>query len=339
MSHCPRLEQLPAPPSGRSGWPWTIESAPASARAQNGARWPRFSIITPSLNQGGFLEETIRSVLLQGYPDLEYVVVDGGSTDGSVDILHKYEPWLSSWVSEPDRGQSSAINKGLRRLTGEVFNWINSDDLLLPGSLQAVGNQFRICSDAVIAGDVLYRYQDSPKEEKVRQEHLEFDQLVEFWNNTTSFQQPGIFIPLELMKQVGELDEEMHFAFDYELFCRLLSIAKVSYLRELVAAYRIHPASKSVSQSHRFLAEVCSASRRYWSKVPDLDLPPTDPKGAGILFRVGCWQVVHGDYKGIRLIGEALDKDPWRAVCSTLRYFPGWVSRTWARRTAAKGGS
>lgn len=98
----------------------------------DGKPWPKISIVTPSFNQGQYIEETIRSILLQGYPNLEYIVIDGGSTDGAVDVIRKYEKWLTYWVSEPDKGQADAINKGLERCTGEIFNWINSDDILLP---------------------------------------------------------------------------------------------------------------------------------------------------------------------------------------------------------------
>src|SRR5687767_11548136 len=121
------VADLAAAPVGRSGWPWIC---PGTARGQlvlAGSDWPRITIVTPSFNQAQFLEETIRSVLLQGYPNLEYIIIDGGSTDKSVDIIKKYEQWLAYWVSEPDRGQSDAINKGFEKATGEVFAWINSD--------------------------------------------------------------------------------------------------------------------------------------------------------------------------------------------------------------------
>src|SRR5579885_3553995 len=126
---CPTLAELPPPPAGKTGWPWTIETPALPASRADGSPWPRISIVTPSYNQGQFIEETIRSVLLQGYPDLEYIVIDGGSTDQSVEIIRKYERWLTYWVSEKDRGQAHAINKGFSSVTGELFNWINSDDL------------------------------------------------------------------------------------------------------------------------------------------------------------------------------------------------------------------
>jgi glycosyltransferase involved in cell wall biosynthesis len=110
--------------------------------------WPKISIVTPSFNQGQYIEETILSVLSQNYPNLEYIIIDGGSTDDTVEIIKKYESRITYWVSEPDRGQSHAINKGLQKCTGEIFNWLNSDDWYMPGALFDVANAFRINSRA-----------------------------------------------------------------------------------------------------------------------------------------------------------------------------------------------
>src|ERR1700750_2702693 len=135
---CPSLDELPPPPPGKTGWPWTEAGRSVEDFADH-SHWPRITIITPSYNQGHFLEETMRSVLLQGYPDLEYLVIDGGSTDNSVALIRKYEAWLAYWTSEADRGQAHAINKGLERVTGSLWGWINSDDLLNQNSLALVG--------------------------------------------------------------------------------------------------------------------------------------------------------------------------------------------------------
>ena len=119
---CPTLKELPPSEAGKTGWPWTEESPQLPDNMPDGSPCPKISIVTPSLNQGQFIEETIRSVLLQGYPNLEYIIIDGGSTDGSVDIIKKYEKWLAYWITEPDRDQGHAINKGFESCEKISFN-------------------------------------------------------------------------------------------------------------------------------------------------------------------------------------------------------------------------
>ena len=139
MSPQRNLPDLPAPASAASE-PWPAgEQLPGSSLAESpDYEWPRISIVTPSFNQGRWLEKTIRSVLLQGYPNLEYILVDGGSRDESVDLIKKYEPWIQYWVSEPDDGQCDAINKGFSKATGQILGWVNSDDWLASGALSSV---------------------------------------------------------------------------------------------------------------------------------------------------------------------------------------------------------
>jgi glycosyltransferase involved in cell wall biosynthesis len=134
----PTLEDLPPPPPGKTGWPWTEADEILSERFTENIEWPCISIVTPNYNYGQFLEETIRSVLLQGYPKLEYIVIDGGSTDHSLEVIKKYEAFLSCWLSEPDEGQSDALNKGFRLSHGEVCAYINSDDIFMPGAFQKI---------------------------------------------------------------------------------------------------------------------------------------------------------------------------------------------------------
>lgn len=129
------LPDLPPPPPGKTGWPWTEQTEPLPEQMSDGSEWPRISIVTPSYNQGQFIEETIRSVLLQGYPHLEYIIIDGGSTDKTVEIIKKYEQYLAHWVSESDRGQSHALNKGFCKATGDLVGWQNSDDYYYPEAL------------------------------------------------------------------------------------------------------------------------------------------------------------------------------------------------------------
>ena len=129
------LTQLPQPPPDKIGWPWTEESQMLQTLQPDGSEWPGISIVTPSYNQGQFIEETIRSILLQNYPNIEFIIIDGGSNDFTLEIIKKYEKWITFWVSEKDRSQSHAINKGFERCTGELVNWICSDDMLCKDAL------------------------------------------------------------------------------------------------------------------------------------------------------------------------------------------------------------
>jgi glycosyltransferase involved in cell wall biosynthesis len=130
------LKELPVSSENKKGWPWQEEIQPEVYSYKN--NWPTISIVVPSYNQGRFLEETLRSILLQNYPSIELIIIDGGSKDETVDIIKKYEPWIACWVSEKDRGQSDAINKGFSRVTGDIVTWLCSDDLYTAGTLKRV---------------------------------------------------------------------------------------------------------------------------------------------------------------------------------------------------------
>lgn len=156
---CPTLSELPPPPLGKTGWPWTEQTPPLPDLMPDGAEWPRISIVTPSYNQGEFIEETIRSVLLQGYPNLEYIIIDGGSTDNSVDVIKKYSSRLTYWVSERDEGQSDALNKGFNICSGEIGAYLNSDDIFMQSAISKVAlyyskaRGFKWLASKVIAGE------------------------------------------------------------------------------------------------------------------------------------------------------------------------------------------
>jgi hypothetical protein len=124
---CPSLAELPKAPAGKAGWPWTEESTRLPDTMPDGKPWPKISIVTPHLNQRPFIEETIRSILLQGYPDIEHIIIDGGSTDGSLELIAQYSPWVRC-VVEKGEGQSAAANRGFRLVTGDLIGWQNSDD-------------------------------------------------------------------------------------------------------------------------------------------------------------------------------------------------------------------
>lgn len=250
---CPTLTDLPSPPEGKTGWPWTEDTPGVPENMPDGKPWPKISIVTPSYNQGQFIEETIRSVLLQGYPDLEYIIIDGGSTDESVEIIRKYDRWITFWTSEPDSGQTNAINKGFKRSTGEIVAWLNSDDLYTAGALIIAAKAFaERPGSAVIYGDA-----DTIDAETTLLSHInsrDFD-LQELYRRDY-IRQPASFISAEAIKKIGFLDERFHYAMDYDLWIRLgQGGAVMQYIPRKLAWFRLHDCSKTVSQQAAFWSE------------------------------------------------------------------------------------
>jgi glycosyltransferase involved in cell wall biosynthesis len=234
------VKDLPAPPAGKRGWPWTVGSKLLPNRRSDGSEWPRLSIVTPSYNQGQFLEMTIRSVLLQGYPNLEYIIIDGGSDDGSIEILRKYEKFLSYWVSEKDSGQTDAINKGLRKTTGKYLGWLNSDDLYTKGSFEKAINTFL----------------SNPKSVLVHSNRILLDgnDRVFGCSPVPAFNPPHFhcvvcsetaFWTRAAMDKCGLLDTSYHFAMDLEFFSRLFLHGNFSRLDDYLGYFRCHSSSKS----------------------------------------------------------------------------------------------
>jgi glycosyltransferase involved in cell wall biosynthesis len=249
------LSELPAAPTGRSGWPWTEASPALPGTLSSGRPWPRLTIVTPSYNQGAFIEETIRSVLLQGYPNLEYFVVDGRSTDGSVGIIRKYARWLSGWTSEPDRGQAHAINKAFLGATGDLIAWINSDDAYLPAAFSAVAARHLEHRGALILGNVENFHEDTHAVTLVRQANVSPRALLRPETERCTWHQPGIFVPRTLAGSVGPLDETLHYSFDYDWLLRLTARAPVVYLDQTVARFRIHSSAKTTAHLPRCAEE------------------------------------------------------------------------------------
>lgn len=254
--------KFPEPVEYKEGWP-SCASEESSAYAVEKAL-PRITVITPSFSQGQYLEETIRSVLLQGYPNLEYMIIDGGSTDSSVEIIRKYEPWITYWVSEPDRGQAHAINKGFERCTGDLVGWINSDDLLLPGSLEKLAQAHLTHPDKVLLGDVLHFGQGIDSEILVKQKGVSFQGLALQPVSRSVFQQPGTFVPTSCIKSENLfLDESLRYVFDLDWMCRVLQKYDVHYLSEPIAKFRHHGESKSVGEKKSWLPELEEVFFRY----------------------------------------------------------------------------
>lgn len=211
------------------------------------------SIVTPSYNQGHYLEETITSVLDQQYPNLEYIIIDGGSTDNSVEIIRKYEKHLKFWVSEKDSGQANAINKGLNYSTGEIFNWLNSDDYLEPGALQKIATAFKEDKIQMVAGRV--RIFETETVEIVQNQNLSAQGLM-CWENDVKFVQPGVWLRRKLLSKCGGIDETFHYAFDWDLYIRYLyHFSSVKEIDDLLVHFRLHNQSKTQSLLPRFAEE------------------------------------------------------------------------------------
>lgn len=216
-------------------------SDPLPHTMQDGSPWPKISIITPSFNQAQFLEETIRSVLLQNYPNLEYIIIDGGSTDGSVGIIKKYKPWLTYWVSEKDRGQSHAINKGIRKAQGEILFWLNSDDICLPDAYKNIAKAFTINPSASIVVGQAYFMDDHGQLSKPLNSN--FTTLEDFATSPRNhIRQVSSFFRRILFEDLGMINKNLHIAMDTDILVRFTKKHSPLVINKFVSAFRIHDA-------------------------------------------------------------------------------------------------
>ena len=211
---------------------------------------PRISIITPSLNQVEFIEQTISSVLGQGYSNLEYIIIDGGSTDGTVDLIRKYESRLAYWVSEKDGGQSNAINKGLKLATGDIIAYLNSDDYYLDGAFERVANAYR--NDPSVDlwhGRCRIVDQYGAKVDERIGSIKRYDEILDLWGvwwKRRNFVQPEVFWTRRIGEKVGSFREDLHLVMDYEYWLRILSAGGTAgFIDAEVAAFRLQPNQKS----------------------------------------------------------------------------------------------
>ncbi len=219
---------------------------------------PKISIITPSYNQGQYIEQTIQSVLNQNYPNLEYIIIDGGSTDNSVEIIKKHESQITYWVSEKDRGQSHAINKGIEKCTGVLFNWINSDDYLEPGALHKIAETYLNTKANIIIGTT--KIENVNTGENSTFVTKQFDSLgktisrINFW-------QPSVYILLEDVLKTGKTTESLHYGMDTEMYIKILLMKGhkgIKVIPDIISHYRIHENSKTGSLLDKFHGDVSS---------------------------------------------------------------------------------
>ena len=248
------------PVEGRSGWPWDLsEMAHQAPLGKTSEALPRITVVTPSYNQAMFVEETIRSVLLQAYPNLEYIIVDGGSSDDSIAVIHKYERFIGQWVSEKDSGQCDAINKGFRRASGEILCWLNSDDTFEPGALHAVARYFlknpewQALTGACYFIGATGGYLDvqtrqpvpgtRPPESICRTPRATGCETFTHWYRDW-FPQSSTFWRRQLWQQAGPLDETLHYSMDYELWRRMGAHAQIHVVPDVLSNYRFQDDAK-----------------------------------------------------------------------------------------------
>lgn len=214
---------------------------------------PLVSVVTPSYNQGAFLEETILSVLRQDYPKLEYLIMDGGSTDGSQEIIRRYADRLAYWTSERDQGQADAINRGFAKASGQILAWLNSDDTYEPGAVHAAVEALETHPDADgLYGDCAYVDQAAARVTTFRAQPFD---LATYLCTEGFIHQPTVFLRRRVLDRVGPLDPSFTLCLDYEYWLRISTACRWRYLPSVLARFRMHPAAKSQARRRGFLAE------------------------------------------------------------------------------------
>lgn len=244
MNFQPAVLPRPVGPSdprdAQDSWPWSDAAVDITDYASHGENWPKITLITPSLNQGRFLEAAIRSVLLQGYPNLEYIVADGGSTDGSVDIIRHYAPLLGGWTSQPDSGPAEALNRAFSQATGDIMAWLNADDVYLPGALFSAAEALEHAGGFdLVYGEGWYIDEFGHRIEPCRFIRRNFTR--QYLVNKDPILQPAAFWRRELWEKTGPLDTNLHWVFDWEWFIRAHSNGRFRYIPKNFAYYRVQP--------------------------------------------------------------------------------------------------
>ena len=283
-------------------------AAAAACCRETDAPWPRISVVTPSFNQARFVETTIRSVVDQGYPALEYIVMDGGSTDGSRAVIERYSDRLAHWESRPDGGQSDAIQRGFERAGGEILAYLNSDDYLLPGALRRAGTFFRSHPEAqLLIGTCDIAREDGRRLERIYGYAQDYESILHLGMR---FGQPACFWRRSAFFAVGGLDTAMRFAFDADLFLKLARLRRPGATLASLAVYRRHPATKSDTLGAVLLAESALLRERYGYA------------GGGERRHRAIVRRATASYALARLRGRLHD----------LVIDPGWFAAEWAHR-------
>jgi hypothetical protein len=284
---------------------------------------PLVSIVTPSYNQAAFLEQTLRSVLAQDYEPIEYLVVDGASSDNSVEIIKRYGDRLAWWVSEPDAGQAQAINKGLKRAGGEIIAWLNSDDLYLPGAIsQAVARMQANPELGMVFGDAITIDVQGRPISKLAFNDWGLVELMRF----RIICQPAVFMRRSVLENAGLLDSSYHMMLDHHLWIRIARLAPIQHEPSLWAAARHHPQAKNVAQAEEFSRETLRLLD--WMQTqPDLAplVARQRKKVLGGAYRLSARYLLDGGKPGAAL----------RQYGRALLAWPGFGLKHWQRMVYA----
>lgn len=280
---------------------------------------PLVTVITPSYNQAAYLEYTIRSVLSQDYIEIEYIVVDGGSTDGSLEVIQAYASKLSWWVSEPDEGQAAAINKGLERARGEVIAWLNSDDLYLPGTVAGAVRALQSYPRAgMVYGDAITIDAGGRPIKELRFPDWGLEELMGF----RIICQPAVFMRRSALEKAGWLDPNYHYMLDHQLWLRIARQNPVKHINAIWAAARHHPTAKNVAQPLEFGRETLQL----------LDWMKSEPDLAPVIAR-HYRQVQAGAYRlnARYLLDGGMPKQALKAYAQAFLAQPAFALEHWHR--------
>ncbi len=264
-------QDFPNPPANRTGWPWNQPVSMLAPIMPNGRPWPRITVVTPAYKQADFLEETMRSVLLQGYPNLEYMVIDDQSPDHTPEVIRKYEPWLAYATRQPNGGQPNAINNGFRRSTGEIMSWINSDDILLPRALERIATAFASGPNTqIVCG--FRKVIDASSNVLMKQAII--NPCRRDLERRCFIAQETVYWRREVWENAGPLDESFGYALDYEYWHRLLSLGyEFHLLPYYLGCIRLHGESKGATLSQVRDADLQRIYKQYLGReVTELQL-------------------------------------------------------------------